>query len=301
MDADRNHGQAAEEAFLTSANEEAFTAQLPPVRRLELHKGATRVKRSRERSKPDELWLGEAFDPTNPNEASITVYARLGDTGALVAELVCGCIARALGLPAPEVFIVNLPAGILPKSKIASKDSDLICVATKALGGETFSQLLNDDDDAAVQLLHQWSDLPTVAAFDEWTANTDRNMGNIIYAAKEFYIIDHADAFGGKSREIYPLEELSEVVFTNILAELLNAFDVNKRSAILKKIGNWIAETAAQVDVLMVVGNAGTHNLPHGANQQELVAFLNHRLSVTHTFLCQKLGHPQLGLPPVRH
>ena len=41
-----------------------------------------------------------------------------------------------------------------------------------------------------------WPDLPKVVAFDEWLANPDRNMGNLIYVAQTLHIIDHAEAFG---------------------------------------------------------------------------------------------------------
>lgn len=250
----------------------------------------------KERAKPDELWQGDAFDPQRPNEPAIPVYVRLGSGGALVAELVCGCMARALGLPAPEVFIVRVHPGTLPRSRLAGAQADTLCVATRDLGGHTFTQLLNEDDDAAVHLLHQWADLGKVSAFDEWTANPDRNMGNLIYAAQALYIIDHADAFGGQGRTLYPLAELTEQMFSNKLADLLNVFDLGKRDKLLREIQQWIATTASQLDLLHIVDQAGTAPWNTPGQDEELVDFLKQRLTVTHSLLCQRLGHPQLGL-----
>ena len=296
MDTDRDNGQAAEDAFLNCANESTFLPRFAPVRWLVLNKGATRVRRSRERSKPDELWHGDAYDPKRPEEPAIPVYLRLGGASSFNAELVCGCMARALGLPAPEVFVVNVKPGMLRRSTLANKDTYTLCVATLDLGGNTFTQLLNDDDDAAVQLLHDWADLSKVAAFDEWTANPDRNMGNLIYAAQTLHIIDHADAFGGACRGMLSMAELTEQMFANRLADLLNVFDAAKRNTMLKEIGEWLAASAEPLDVKILVEQAGTWPLDHRSRDQDLVDFLSQRLTVTHKLLCNRLGHPQLSL-----
>ena len=296
MDTDRSTGGKAETSLLNSANDNEFTPRFTPVRWLELNKGATRVKRSKERTKPDELWHGDAFNPQRPDDPAIAVYLRLGGAGALIAELICGCMACALGLPAPEVFILSVRPGTLRRSGFASKAVDTLCVATRDLGGDTFTQLLNDDDDAAVLLLHQWAEMNKVAAFDEWTANPDRNMGNLIYAAKTLYIIDHADAFGGQDQTFGGLKDLTEQMFSNKLADLLNVFDTGKRNAMLKEVEQWIASSAAQLDLPHIVSNAGTFPWSDVSHDKELIDFLTQRLTVTHSLLCHRLGHPQLGL-----
>lgn len=296
MATDRTIGKEAETDSIGSANDEEFSLKFSPVRWLELNKGATRIKRSNERNKTDELWHGDAFDPMRLDEPSVSIYARLGGSSALIAELVCGCTARALGLPAPEVFVVTIQPGLLPKSKQASKQETTLCVATRDLGGDTFTQLLNDDDDAALQLLRDWPDLNKVAAFDEWTANPDRNTGNLIYAAQTLHIIDHADAFGGASRDLYSLAEMTEQSFANKLAELLNIFDAAKRSEMLNEIGGWISSVAEPLDLPHLVSQS--RSLPRNSNShdKELVDFLTQRLTITHKLLCNRLGHPQLSL-----
>lgn len=296
MDTDRSTGQKAETSLLSCANDDKFASIFEPVRWLELNSGATRVKRFKERSKQDELWHGDAFDPQRPDDPAIAVYLRLGGAGALVAELVCGCMARALGLPAPEVFIVSVRRRSLRGSGFAKKDGDTLCVATRDLGGDTFTQLLNDDDDAAALLLRDWADLNKVAAFDEWTANPDRNMGNLIYAAQTVYIIDHAEAFGGQDQTVEELKELTQQMFSNRLADLLNVFDPAKRSAMLEEIAQWVASIAAQLDLSKIVASARTFPWSSASHDRELVDFLTQRLPVTHSLLCHRLGHPQLGL-----
>jgi hypothetical protein len=280
-----------------SANDADFALSPSPVRLLQLNKGAVRVKRSQERSKTDELWLGDAFDPLRQDDPAIPIYVRLGDGGAMVAELVCGCLARALELPAPEVFLVSVKPGSLPKSKIASSKNDTLCVATRDLGGSSFTQLLNTENaDAAALLLTEWTELSTIAAFDEWTANPDRNMGNLIYASQALHIIDHADAFGGRDRDLYPLAELTTQTLTNRLGEMLNGFEIDKRDMILKDIQQWITTTAAPLDLANVIQCANIKKWNSDIHDGELLDFLKQRLTVTHSLLCQRLGHPQLNL-----
>lgn len=296
MDIDRTISDTPEVPKLTSANDDAFTPQLGLVRQLVLFEGATRVIRANEAEKADELWQGEAFDPARASDPAVAIYFRIGSAQALVAELVCGCMAQQLGLPAPEVFVLAVPSGLLVASTLVKPDQSAVCVATRDLGGETFSQFLNDNEGAALQLLRQWPELGKVAAFDEWTANVDRNLGNIIYAATSLHIIDHAEAFGGSVRELVPLAGLTGLKMINKLSGVLNALNASSRDAILKDLHTWLGATAAEVDIGSVVTRARISQWSTDEQNLELVDFLRQRLPLTHSLLCQQLGHPQLPL-----
>lgn len=246
--------------------------------------------------KEDELWVGDAFDPLEPGAAATPVYVRIGKAGALVAELVCGRLARAMKLPAPEVFLISIPQGHLPNSKLASKAGHTLCVGTRDIGGTNFTQLLKTNGVGALPLLRNWSELPKVVAFDEWLANEDRNTGNLIYVAQTLHIIDHAEAFGGSARELFPLAELTGTSFNNLLAEMFTMFPPESRRELLDKVHTWMLENAATLDVQEVVSSALTSlwNTPEQDN--ELVDFIKARLTLTHSLLCHRLGHPQLSL-----
>ena len=273
-----------------------FNLQFPPVRRLVLNEGAARVARDVEDSKADELWQGDAVDPANPQDPTVPVYLRLGQRAALVAELVCGCVARALCLPAPEVFLLTVPAGHLAGSALARPDAPTLCVATRDIGGATFAQFLSSNEDAALQLLHQWPELARVVAFDEWLANQDRNLGNIIYVAQTLHIIDHADAFGGSARQLFPLAELTTQQFQNKLAGTLNAYKSSKRNELLQDVHTWLAQVGAGINIPAVVESASTRPWNTPEQDGELVDFIQQRLTLTHALLCNRLGHPQLSL-----
>lgn len=295
MDTDQPNGEAAS-LPVDSANEAVFSPKFEPVRRLVLDAGASMVPRDGLAFKEDELWMGDAFNPADPEAPAIPVYVRLGKAGALVAELVCGCLARALQLPAPEVFLITIPPGHLPNSMLANQGARALCVGTRDIGGSNFTQLLSANGLAALPLLRYWPDLPKVVAFDEWLANPDRNMGNLIYVAQTLHIIDHAEAFGGSSRELFPLAELTNTSFSNLLAEMFNSFDAESRSDLLSQVQTWMQQHATGIDVQEVVGSALTSLWNTAEQDHELVDFIKARLTLTHSLLCHRLGHPQLSL-----
>jgi hypothetical protein len=295
LDTHRTDGEAPAGA-VASANDPVFAPVFEPVRRLVLDEGASLVPRQNQQQKSDELWLGDAFDPLNPQTPAVPVYVRVGQSGALVAELVCGCIARALKLPAPEVFLIVIPPGHLPQSVICKPEAVTLCVGTRDIGGTDFTQLLSADFDAALPLLTKWPDLENVIAFDEWLANPDRNMGNLIYVAQNLHIIDHAEAFGGSCRELFPLAELTASSFSNLLADMFNDLSTDARASLLKKVRTWLNESAGSIDVQGVVSSAPTRLWNTPEQDRELVDFITQRLTITHSLLCSRLGHPQLSL-----
>lgn len=245
---------------------------------------------------PDELWLGDAYDPATAAPPATSLYLRLGPPENLVAEAVCGCFAHILGLPAPEVFIVHVPPGHLPDSKLVNQNKTTLCVATKDLGGNSFLQFLRSDKKAATSLLIKWADWATVVAFDEWVANGDRNFGNIIYNNKTLYIIDHADAFGGASRSRYPLSKLIDGVFNNKLAIPMSKFTPEQCHHLLEGINQWLTEVAKPLNIPSIVEYADTSIWQSVWQMEELILFIEQRLVITYKLLCNRLGHPQLNL-----
>lgn len=293
MGIDRTTGAAFHpEITDAAANEGNFKAS--PVRALVLDKGASRVERQHEAFKADELWLGSAYDPSQPAATAVPVYVRITRPAPIVAELLCSVIARALGLPAPEPFVVLVAPEALPKSPLAQAAGLHLTVATRDLGGSTFAQLLREDSHFAQALISKWHHLLPVAVLDEWLANDDRNMGNIIYIAQTLYIIDHAEAFGGSHRALFPLVDITHDTFTNKLAGLLDG-DASQRQSWLNKAKEWLTFTAGGLDMQAALSVAQITRWQSDEEEAELLHFITTRLSVTHHLLCNRLGHPQLS------
>lgn len=279
-----------------SANDAAFAQANAPVRLLTLGEGATRVIRDNELTKRDELWRGEAHDHSITQGEVIAIYLRVGKPVPLVAELLCAVIARTLGLPAPEPFVVLIEPRILAESALLLPDQRHLCVGTRDIGGTTFGQLLNENSESARALLKSWEHLLPVTALDEWLANPDRNYGNILFTAQTLHIIDHAEAFGGSTRAMFPLADITHDAFTNKLADLLIGRDAGHRQGLLNIAREWVNFAAGSLDIGAAVASADIKRWQTAEEEAELVHFISTRLTITHRLLCQRLGHPQLAL-----
>lgn len=266
------------------------------MRLLTLADGASRVVRDGEATKRDELWRGNAYDGADPLAAPIAIYLRICKAVPLVAELVYGTIARHLGLPAPEVFVVLVDKGTLPHSKTADPTVRHLFVGTRDVGGRTFSQLINDKSDYAKQMLAQWKHLLPVTIADEWLANLDRNLGNILFVAQTLHIIDHAESFGGTHRRFLDLGDLTHDALTNKLATFLPKATASARQECLNQAREWIAFAAGPLDIPDLVASTGIARWQSSTDEAELVNFITTRLTITHHLLCSRLGHPQLNL-----
>ena len=82
-------------------------SSLAPERVLRLNRGAIRVKRRNAGRRSDELWVGTGYNETGAGD-DVPLYARIGTSKHIVAELVCSVIGRVIGLPVPEPLIVRI-------------------------------------------------------------------------------------------------------------------------------------------------------------------------------------------------
>ena len=121
-------------------------------------------------------------------------------------------------------------------------------------------------------------------------------LRNIIFRDKSLHIIDHAEAFGGACRSLYPLSELADGMFENKLAIPMEKFTAEQCHQVLKGLGQWLVEVAEPLDIPGIVEYADTSHWQAKPQIQELITFIEQRLGITYELLCIRLGHPQLKL-----
>lgn len=271
---------------------------LSPVRVLRLNKGAIRVKRRNSRRRSDELWVGTGYSESR-NDDDVPLYLRIGNARHIVAELVCAVIGRAIGLPIPEPLIVKIRRGDLPLSRLIDQEADAtLAFASASVGGDSCAQLLREDSDHALRLVMTWRQLLPTTAFDEWMANPDRNLGNIVFAAQNLWLIDHAQALGGKAAELSSLKSLQEQAFPNVLATMIeSAFPPADRAEHLKRVQRWLNDNTLALDLEEAIAATGVRRWHTKRERTQLLDFVRNRLLITHSLLCNRLGHPQLNLP----
>ena len=120
----------------------------------------------------------------------LVAYVKKVSPRKLYVECVCALLGRYLGLPIPKPIIV----------KVTSDSSDDVPLGRYELafgsqdaGYPSFRRYAQNQE--AYEKLKEFSKTIDVGLFDEWVANWDRNIGNILYdGGGDFSFIDHENA-----------------------------------------------------------------------------------------------------------
>lgn len=119
-----------------------------------------------------------------------------------VNEITGYLLARHCQLPCPqEAFIVHVPVDTLsrlhPHVTFDSTRETLPLWASLDLEGRSARYHFHTPTDLLTKELLGWDFLIDAVAFDEWIANMDRNMENLIYLGKKRWaLIDHGNIIG---------------------------------------------------------------------------------------------------------
>lgn len=127
---------------------------------------------------------------THPNtKYEITAYAKELTPLDFLVELMTTLLARDLGIPMPEPVIVFSKDGKkVLFGTIDVKYPDL----SHRLAIQNDMVLSTDENIATLKGLSEWGKMHDAIAFDEWIANQDRHVGNILYdGGKEYMLIDN--------------------------------------------------------------------------------------------------------------
>lgn len=141
-----------------------------------------------------------SFDDSNVNptwkghvkthDSVVVAYVKQVTVQELYAECVCAVIGRSLGLPIPKPIIVKVTHATfegIPEGEFA------LAFGSEDAGYPSFRRYSKSEE--ALEKLRNYSKALDVGVFDEWVANWDRNVGNILYdGGDEFSFIDHENA-----------------------------------------------------------------------------------------------------------
>ncbi|CAH1589457.1 HipA family kinase [Vibrio rotiferianus] len=116
-------------------------------------------------------------------------FVKLIEPRAIFVECACALLGRALGIPIPKPAIVLITSESLDCFK---EGQYVLAYGSEDVRHPSFLRMFSDDYDEAFKLLSQHPKLLDVSLFDEWIANSDRNMANMLYGgSNHVYFIDH--------------------------------------------------------------------------------------------------------------
>ncbi|MGF1748244.1 hypothetical protein [Vibrio cionasavignyae] len=115
---------------------------------------------------------------------------------ALTNEITGYIVANGCDLPVPNhIGFIQLPSTCFPASHGNYIDW---CFVASTVAGTTpksvFSPANIAHSKTLLDLVANWNKIESVVAFDDWVANQDRNMGNLVVQDKQnIFLIDHGN------------------------------------------------------------------------------------------------------------
>ena len=106
----------------------------------------------------------------------------------LVREVLCNLLAQMVGLPVPTPCVLDIR-----ESELWDGEESFVF----ATSYEGHSDLLQRArlSPTVVSRLVRWPNFLEMIAFDEWIANEDRTLSNLLFAGgREFLLIDHGES-----------------------------------------------------------------------------------------------------------
>lgn len=126
----------------------------------------------------------------NTNSGIKVAYVKIVEPRKIFVESVCALLGRKLGLPIPKPMIVQISHAALKDEVKAG--SSILAFGSEDASHPSFRRKMNQNNQEAMELIRKYSKILEISIFDEWIANTDRNIGNILFDGKNnFHFIDH--------------------------------------------------------------------------------------------------------------
>ena len=154
----------------------------------------------------------------------------------------------------------------------------------------------NENNSAFTQILANWEGLNKARCFDEYVANEDRNLGNLIYSpeSREIGLIDHGRCLTGSYWPTWGLEDAHRAVNNSLL---INHESLNlKDKKLLLDTCNTLMRNSTKIDLQALDQDGHFERLGGVTSKSEIVNFLTQRINFTVTLLCQRIGLPELNM-----
>ena len=256
-------------------------------------------------------WLGRATEGLDSETHKVVLSHYRGNSNAYlklyddqrqaIAELAAAQLGRAIEINIPEPFLVLVDTTLLPPESKYHGTRHRWAFASDQAGKTpvSFARLVKDDSPGANQLFSTWKGLDDTAAFDEWLANTDRNLGNILYDGhgRTFWLIDHGRALTGEYWPVYGIDNPNVDVENLLLDYIGKTAPSDSRRKELRDKSNDLMLRASLIDFTQLDKDGHFTRLDPSINRQLVIDFVRTRVHNTVALICQKIGIPDMLSP----
>lgn len=131
----------------------------------------------------NQTWKGHVRTTTD----TVVVFAKIVEPREICVEAFCAALGRQLGIPIPKPFLILADSSTL---NVVPEGQHALMFGSEDAAYPSFRRYANCAE--AYEKLQNFKASLDVGVFDEWIANHDRNVGNILYdGGDDFLFIDH--------------------------------------------------------------------------------------------------------------
>lgn len=215
------------------------------------------------------LWYGNVVTTA---QTTPSAYIKQAPPEEILSEAVCAIAGRALGLPIPKPYLVYDEHGYVT----SSEDERLLAMEDARMPPVNWL-VQEHDDDALIEELFNWPGRYQTAAWDEWVANEDRNMGNLLFGKGGFTLIDHGRALGAHPPGS-PVPHVTESR-TNVVAWIISQIERDTGDARSRKKAKELVPYLEGLDFETLAESVEAEEYGMVSRLSEVIDFLQQRIT----------------------
>lgn len=234
---------------------------------------------------------GETWKVWLLDNAKSHAYIKLPNNPvSIIAELAAAQVGRAINIKIPAPYLINIDPRDIPEESRFFGKNITIAFGSGSCGdkSKSFERIINDHP----SVINDWSGMESTLVFDEWIANTDRNLGNLIYdpLTKSYWLIDHGRAFADLN-SLFVIDNItnSSVSVNNDLLKPLIGCDASYARK-LQILSNQLMIKCQQIDLSGLDSDNHYLKISSSISKKQLSDFLKNRIHQTTELICQKVG-----------
>lgn len=226
-------------------------------------------------------------------DLDITAYIKFVSAKKITAEIVAAICGRAAELDIPQPYLVVadkslIPLGIDLDCLPEAEGNFVYAIASRDSSGVSFAQQLESKSFDAFSLFAKSAGFFDTIVFDEFIANCDRNLENILWDGQRYFLIDHAHALDMTRWQI-PESLTPDRRVSNLLMTAADKWPDDYK----KKLLNHAKRVLIQYSKLKIIEKIPRQlllNLLPATDVSEAIRFLEGRIDYTVEMLCEKAG-----------
>jgi len=241
----------------------------------------------------NDTWLG-----TVKLKDGTVLHAFLKDIYAkeLANELLGAALASSLNLPVPQTILALAKPDIVPAVKGRSVNGEYrLLFGSERKGSPPLSQMWTGEFMPAsiAESLSAWTRGGDAFAFDTWTANIERNLGNLLFGGpRDVWLIDHGECFTGR---LWSGDELiPDAHYQNKMASWLIPYLDGKQRESLRSAA-WAMQSAVRsLDIDAIAAASLAASILTVRDTEAILAFLKERIEHFPSIAMAQAGNPEL-------